>query len=132
MNSRGIQARSQDPPAKRVPSVNSVRSAKLATHEIAQLPRLQTPKPQPTNGDGGINPEAFLARAGLGKKIVNLKKDEVAYAQGDRKSTRLNSSHLGISYAVFCLKKKQTNQEVDTTAARTNAQRSLERKFKRT
>src|SRR5438045_5677581 len=25
---------------------------------------------------------------------------------GDRKSTRLNSSHLGISYAVFCLKKK--------------------------
>src|SRR5437899_9016786 len=27
---------------------------------------------------------------------------------GDRKSTRLNSSHLGISYAVFCLKKKKT------------------------
>src|ERR1035438_3649016 len=26
--------------------------------------------------------------------------------KGDRKSTRLNSSHLGISYAVFCLKKK--------------------------
>src|SRR5258705_2188195 len=25
--------------------------------------------------------------------------------EGDRKSTRLNSSHLGISYAVFCLKK---------------------------
>src|SRR2546426_7200081 len=28
-------------------------------------------------------------------------------AQGDRKSTRLNSSHLVISYAVFCLKKKK-------------------------
>src|SRR5256885_5104141 len=27
--------------------------------------------------------------------------------QGDRKSTRLNSSHLVISYAVFCLKKKK-------------------------
>src|SRR5258705_1687321 len=27
----------------------------------------------------------------------------------DRKSTRLNSSHLGISYAVFCLKKKKTS-----------------------
>src|SRR5205814_9288041 len=26
----------------------------------------------------------------------------------DRKSTRLNSSHLGISYAVFCLKKKKS------------------------
>src|ERR1039458_10575113 len=28
----------------------------------------------------------------------------------DRKSTRLNSSHLGISYAVFCLKKTQTHE----------------------
>src|SRR5256885_5821557 len=28
----------------------------------------------------------------------------------DRKSTRLNSSHLVISYAVFCLKKKKTNE----------------------
>src|SRR5439155_10428399 len=27
---------------------------------------------------------------------------------GDRKSTRLNSSHVAISYAVFCLKKKKT------------------------
>src|SRR5438045_6894481 len=33
---------------------------------------------------------------------------EAATAEkGDRKSTRLNSSHLGISYAVFCLKKKK-------------------------
>src|SRR5947199_1752047 len=32
---------------------------------------------------------------------------EVAEPGGDRKSTRLNSSHLGISYAVFCLKKKK-------------------------
>src|SRR2546426_7313108 len=30
---------------------------------------------------------------------------------GDRKSTRLNSSHLVISYAVFCLKKKNTHNE---------------------
>src|SRR6266700_6807838 len=29
--------------------------------------------------------------------------------QGDRKSTRLNSSHVKISYAVFCLKKKKKN-----------------------
>src|SRR5438045_7836903 len=29
----------------------------------------------------------------------------------DRKSTRLNSSHLGISYAVFCLKKKKKNNK---------------------
>src|SRR5437899_5779662 len=30
----------------------------------------------------------------------------------DRKSTRLNSSHLGISYAVFCLKKKKKNKHL--------------------
>src|SRR5699024_12292576 len=34
-----------------------------------------------------------------------------AIAQGDRKSTRLNSSHVSISYAVFCLKKKKINIE---------------------
>src|SRR5690625_6072638 len=31
------------------------------------------------------------------------------YPTVDRKSTRLNSSHVAISYAVFCLKKKTTN-----------------------
>src|SRR5262245_65039383 len=30
----------------------------------------------------------------------------------DRKSTRLNSSHLGISYAVFCLKKKKKKKQI--------------------
>src|SRR5438045_4319151 len=37
----------------------------------------------------------------------------------DRKSTRLNSSHLGISYAVFCLKKKNTkyNKYIDIVIA---------------
>src|SRR5437899_10111298 len=33
--------------------------------------------------------------------------EETRDAETDRKSTRLNSSHLGISYAVFCLKKKK-------------------------
>src|SRR5689334_25044797 len=32
--------------------------------------------------------------------------------QGDRKSTRLNSSHSSISYAVFCLKKKNRNESM--------------------
>src|SRR5256885_3564389 len=36
-----------------------------------------------------------------------LERGEV-YSGGDRKSTRVNSSHLVISYAVFCLKKKNT------------------------
>src|SRR3712207_8459685 len=36
--------------------------------------------------------------------------------QPDRKSTRLNSSHANISYAVFCLKKKQTYSSISTTS----------------
>src|SRR3712207_8296546 len=39
---------------------------------------------------------------------LSLRADWSPYlAQGDRKSTRLNSSHANISYAVFCLKKKK-------------------------
>src|SRR5256885_9608971 len=36
-------------------------------------------------------------------------RDLTPLTMADRKSTRLNSSHLVISYAVFCLKKKKTN-----------------------
>src|SRR2546430_6282105 len=41
--------------------------------------------------------------------------DEVAvlpFVEGDRKSTRLNSSHSQISYAVFCLKKKKIRTNI--------------------
>src|SRR5699024_12146246 len=37
---------------------------------------------------------------------------EVTEVEEDRKSTRLNSSHVSISYAVFCLKKKKINNYV--------------------
>src|SRR5262245_38591991 len=46
-------------------------------------------------GTSGIVGPCILQAAGAG------------YSFKDRKSTRLNSSHLGISYAVFCLKKKK-------------------------
>src|SRR5438094_6766479 len=41
-----------------------------------------------------------------------------ASRDGDRKSTRLNSSHRTISYAVFCLKKKKTITEANTFCLR--------------
>src|SRR5204862_3099989 len=40
-----------------------------------------------------------------------LRADRHREAEGDRKSTRLNSSHVEISYAVFCLKKKKKKIE---------------------
>src|SRR6266850_2683704 len=42
---------------------------------------------------------------------------------GDRKSTRLNSSHLVISYAVFCLKKKKKKKNL-TFIKQTNKQKT--------
>src|SRR5690625_6833347 len=48
----------------------------------------------------GLNSEATLARE---EHLFTLS----AELFGDRKSTRLNSSHVAISYAVFCLKKKK-------------------------
>src|SRR2546426_7525425 len=42
-----------------------------------------------------------------GKKVTVERKIYPGYVLVDRKSTRLNSSHLVISYAVFCLKKKK-------------------------
>src|SRR2546427_4953270 len=50
--------------------------------------------------------EAFLAGSGRDLKSLSLP------ARKDRKSTRLNSSHSQISYAVFCLKKKKKKNKV--------------------
>src|SRR5438309_8583018 len=47
-----------------------------------------------------------VAQAGDGDGVASLRHGQRAVAREDRKSTRLNSSHSSISYAVFCLKKK--------------------------
>src|SRR5256885_11827721 len=47
-------------------------------------------------------------RAHLAQRLGDLQPEAARAADRDRKSTRLNSSHLVISYAVFCLKKKNT------------------------
>ena len=83
MITRGIPTHSKAPPAKRMPSLNSARCAKPAVNVIVTPSRLQTPKTQPSNGDAAFDAKAFLARAGFGRKIVNLKKSETAFAQGD-------------------------------------------------
>src|SRR2546430_5924992 len=48
--------------------------------------------------------KAFLAEA---RAVLEQSEQAIRVAQEDRKSTRLNSSHSQISYAVFCLKKKK-------------------------
>src|SRR3712207_8684073 len=57
--------------------------------------------------------ESLVALPGVGRKTANVVRG-VGFGEADgvvvdtdRKSTRLNSSHANISYAVFCLKKKK-------------------------
>src|SRR5262245_64577287 len=62
---------------------------------------------------GGVDEHADAVRRG--SELVQRRDAELAPTADrigvDRKSTRLNSSHLGISYAVFCLKKKKKTQK---------------------
>src|SRR5256885_12477920 len=52
----------------------------------------------------------------IGPAVVLAGVADVGGELGDRKSTRLNSSHLVISYAVFCLKKKKKKHLTPTSA----------------
>src|SRR3712207_8808751 len=55
--------------------------------------------------DGTPRPSSLLGRVDVFFQLDETGCD-VRVTEGDRKSTRLNSSHANISYAVFCLKKK--------------------------
>src|SRR3712207_8613197 len=55
----------------------------------------------------GRNTGRLAAQVERHRPEVVAVEDEAAAESLDRKSTRLNSSHANISYAVFCLKKKQ-------------------------
>src|SRR3989442_10771033 len=60
--------------------------------------------------DGGLPARGPCAADGRPLRDAALVlEDESGVSQRDRKSTRLNSSHVRISYAVFCLKKKKRN-----------------------
>src|SRR5438045_7598494 len=78
----------------------SIESAAMS-HDASESNRCADAMPHPR----AMAVKSTLARAlGVGCAPVT------SYTPLDRKSTRLNSSHLGISYAVFCLKKKKTKQ----------------------
>src|SRR5205085_12490696 len=58
----------------------------------------------------GAVPSVFdYARTDEERAVLDVGPGIIEHARQDRKSTRLNSSHSQISYAVFCLKKKKKN-----------------------
>src|SRR5690554_4497139 len=90
-------------------------------HEIGETGNIETSRAWDVDGDGTDeivpntpnHPLAYykLTRDAEGKGSGEFTRIQIAEKQGhglgDRKSTRLNSSHVRISYAVFCLKKKK-------------------------
>src|SRR5690625_6556737 len=71
----------------------------------------RSPRPAPLSGKyqsiAGISHCPLSTH--LGDEELTFGAQGRRYREGDRKSTRLNSSHVAISYAVFCLKKKTHN-----------------------
>src|SRR3712207_7255697 len=65
---------------------------------LVLVPRVQRP---------AVGAEHQVLREGAGRDASGDRAGR-GVDDGDRKSTRLNSSHANISYAVFCLKKKKT------------------------
>src|SRR5437899_6646201 len=82
----------------------------LASPAMAQVERVAIRTTGISCGTCAAVSEFYLRRLpSIDKVNISLKNEAVmvSYKPGsalDRKSTRLNSSHLGISYAVFCLK----------------------------
>src|SRR5688572_31326408 len=66
-------------------------------------------RPQRPAEDGELGPVRLVDERGLTREVHARRAAQHAV---DRKSTRLNSSHSQISYAVFCLKKKKTKPRV--------------------
>src|SRR2546422_6934045 len=63
------------------------------------------------SGRGGI---AKMFLGSVAERVVRTATRPVLTVRGDRKSTRLNSSHGYISYAVFCLKKKKVISKISS------------------
>src|SRR2546426_9283103 len=83
------------------PYTTLFRSAGVIENEFFQAAKVAVRKFELLEG-----PRAGCGLSGNGR--VHISESDLAdmSRQADRKSTRLNSSHLVISYAVFCLKKK--------------------------
>src|SRR6266568_7225230 len=88
------------------PQVSLVAGEQLAAHPAEDHGQLREVLHRPLDH---VHPEPHP-----GEHVVQLTHDRLDFGllAGDRKSTRLNSSHSSISYAVFCLKKKKKQKKL--------------------
>src|SRR3712207_7501954 len=86
------------------PYTTLFRSVRVRKHRLGKAPRCSA------SGSRGNGPRARCRRARQGARCRSRRTGaarRLRTRSPDRKSTRLNSSHANISYAVFCLKKKK-------------------------
>src|SRR5256885_12768178 len=95
-----------------------IRNGQTAGKSEVQLAssRLKTAIVKVLKDEGYIADFRLDADSGKPRLTIGLKYFRPIVSRGlpDRKSTRLNSSHLVISYAVFCLKKKKIYKTIST------------------
>src|SRR5262245_20084170 len=98
--------------AHRWASMLGVSTPQPLPEDPTMQPSTRTRRRRPDRGEHLGKPNGLLAPRvqAVGPEHFGIVAVDPAKARSywlDRKSTRLNSSHLGISYAVFCLKKKK-------------------------
>src|SRR2546430_12092177 len=82
----------------------------------ARLPHIAYRFSRPVNAPAEMPP--LPSGDEVGRPLAGSEGVEIVERAVDRKSTRLNSSHSQISYAVFCLKKKKNTDDIDRVHAR--------------
>src|SRR3712207_8013093 len=98
-------------------SMSTVEEGAEATVRLATSPELEGVTGRYFDGTREGRADAQAYDEGAKKRLWNLSEELCGtllepLRAGDRKSTRLNSSHANISYAVFCLKKKKGNHTI--------------------
>src|SRR2546422_7231041 len=92
---------------------NDTATTEIYTLSLHDALPISWPDPRPPDRPRG----SCRARSAARASSADNRRPRSARARGDRKSTRLNSSHGYISYAVFCLKKKKKPEALLPTAA---------------
>src|SRR2546426_4671285 len=112
-----IVRRPMDRPTVR-PSGRLLDRVKALVQRVRHVARGVVPRREVEGGVYAAGDLAHPARDQRERAAHRIRPERATEAgdgrQGDRKSTRLNSSHLVISYAVFCLKKKKNSTTATT------------------
>src|SRR5438128_8191207 len=96
-------------------SAPTTEASTLSLHDALPILRDPARPERAREGGGGV-------RIRRGREALRARRMRTPPPPSDRKSTRLNSSHGSISYAVFCLKKKKKGRLSNRTDPPTTAE----------